>query len=67
MKRKEKDILLKSNNTELTKQIKETRIMLGDLAISQKIKPNKNSREARKLRNKLAVLLTAFRQKELMA
>lgn len=65
MKRKDKETLSKSDLKELSKLISDTRQELVSLGINQNTKPEKNSRKARQLRNKLAVLLTIFRQKEL--
>jgi ribosomal protein L29 len=65
MKHKDKIAIFDAGLDELTKQIGEIRLKLTQLKLERFTKPAKNTREMKNLRLKLAVLLTALRQKEL--
>jgi ribosomal protein L29 len=65
MKHKDKISIMDAAAEELTKQAGDIRAKLSGLKIDRFTKPPKNSREVKNLRQKLAVVLTALRQKEL--
>ena len=65
MKHNAKIALFDSTEDELAKQAGEIRSKLTSLKVERFTKPAKNSRETKNLRLKLALILTALRQKEL--
>ena len=65
MKKNDKTTIFGLENQELLKQAGEIRTKLLTLKLERFTKPAKNSREMKNLRLKLALIMTALRQKEL--
>lgn len=65
MKRKDKTVIFENTADELAKQADEIRVKITQLKVDRFTKPAKNSREIKNLRYKLAIILTAVRQKEM--
>ena len=66
MKKKEKTNLHSKNQGELAKELKDAEKKLGEFLVTRYSKQSKNVREARTLRNTIAVAKTIMRQKELV-
>jgi len=65
MKKKEKTSLHSASPAELSKIIRETEAKLAELTVTRYSKQSKNTREARTLRNRIAITRTVLRYKEL--
>ena len=65
MKKKEKTNLHSNSPAELVKAINDAESTLAQLKVTRYSKQSKNVKEARTLRNKIAVVKTILRQKEL--
>jgi ribosomal protein L29 len=66
MKRKDKTVVFENTVEELAKQAADIRGKIAQLKVDRFTKPPKNSREVKNLRQKLAVILTAITQKEML-
>jgi ribosomal protein L29 len=65
MKTKDKTTMHNSSVAELTKVVKDSEAKLAEWGVNRYSKQSKNVREARALRNKIAVAKTVLRYKEL--
>jgi ribosomal protein L29 len=65
MKKKEITTVLASDVEELRKEVVSLKRTILTTLVTRRTKPAKNIREVKKMRNRLAILLTAIRQKEL--
>jgi len=65
MKKKELTTLIASDSEELRKEAASLKRSIITTLVTRRTKPAKNIREVKKMRNKLAIMLTAIRQKEL--
>jgi len=65
MKKKELTALIASDTEELRKEVVAMKRTIATTLVTRRTKPAKNIREVKKMRNRLAVMLTAIRQKEL--
>jgi ribosomal protein L29 len=65
MKKKEITNMHANSPVELAKIVKDTESKLADLKVNRYSKQSKNVREAREMRNKIAVAKTILRYKEL--
>jgi ribosomal protein L29 len=65
MKKKELTTLITSEADELRKEVAAIKRTIATTMVTRRTKPAKNIREVKKMRNRLAIMLTAIRQKEL--
>lgn len=65
MKKKELTTIIASDVEELRKEVSTIKRTITTTLVSRRTKPAKNIREVKKMRNRLAIMLTAIRQKEL--
>ncbi len=65
MKKKELTTVMASESEELRKEVVALKRTITTTLVTRRTKPAKNIREVKKMRNKVAVMLTAIRQKEL--
>lgn len=65
MKKKELTTLVASDIEELRKEVSAMKRTITTTSVARRTKPVKNIREVKKMRNRLAIMLTAIRQKEL--
>jgi hypothetical protein len=65
MKRKEIQTMLAQDTIALQKEVRQIREKINSIKINRFTKPVKNVKEVKHLRNKLALILTSMRQKEL--
>jgi len=65
MRKKDKTTVQTADVIELQKEVHALRGKISLIRIGRFTKPSKNVREAKGLRNRLAVILTVLRQKEL--
>lgn len=65
MKKKETTTVMSGDLEELRKEVMTIKRTIATTLVTRRTKPAKNVREVKKMRNRLAVLLTAIRQKEL--
>jgi hypothetical protein len=66
MKKKDVTALLTTEVDELRKEVSAMKRTITTTLTTRRTKPAKNIREVKKMRNKLAIMLTAIRQKELL-
>jgi ribosomal protein L29 len=65
MKKKELSTISAQDKNELQKEVRTIRAKIVEMQIAKMTKPSKNVREVKSLRNRLAVILSIIRQKEL--
>jgi ribosomal protein L29 len=65
MKKKDVTTLLATDVDELRKEVSAMKRTITTTLVTRRTKPAKNIREVKKMRNKVAIMLTAIRQKEL--
>lgn len=65
MKKKEITTVIAMDIEELRKEVSAMKRTIATTLVTRLTKPAKNIREVKKMRNKVAIMLTAIRQKEL--
>jgi ribosomal protein L29 len=65
MKKKEITTLVTTDVEDLRKEVSAMKRTIATTLVSRLSKPAKNVREIKKMRNRVAIMLTAIRQKEL--
>jgi ribosomal protein L29 len=65
MKKKEITTVMATETDELQKEVSALKRTIATTLVTRLTKPAKNVREIKKMRNRVAIMLTAIRQKEL--
>jgi ribosomal protein L29 len=65
MKKKELSTISAQDKNELQKEVRTIRAKIIEMNVAKMTKPSKNVRERKSLRNRLAIILSIIRQKEL--